>query len=88
MPRQSALREPFLEAAHSRVTEAAWEKAFMEGRAMGLDEAVEYVLVNVEIDGLRPPCRSKRRQANRLSSLPLERMRSQPSSARVLPTAR
>jgi non-specific serine/threonine protein kinase len=43
-PKERALREPYLETARSRLTEAAWEKAFMEGRAMGLDEAVEYAL--------------------------------------------
>jgi hypothetical protein len=28
--------------------EAAWEKAFTEGRAMGLEEAVEYALAREE----------------------------------------
>jgi DNA-binding CsgD family transcriptional regulator len=31
-----------LEAARSRLDEEAWEKAFTEGRAMGMEEAVEY----------------------------------------------
>ena len=43
-PRDRSLREPYLEAARSRLAEAAWEKAFMEGRAMGMGEAVEYAL--------------------------------------------
>ena len=48
-PRESALREPYLEAARSRLGEAAWEKAFTEGRDMGLGEAVEYALVEEEL---------------------------------------
>ena len=47
-PRESALREPYLEAARSRLDEAAWEKAFTEGKAMGLGEAVEYALAKEE----------------------------------------
>jgi predicted ATPase/DNA-binding SARP family transcriptional activator/DNA-binding CsgD family transcriptional regulator len=47
-PRQRALRAPYLEAARSQLTEAAWEKAFMEGRTMGLEEAVEYALSKEE----------------------------------------
>jgi DNA-binding CsgD family transcriptional regulator/tetratricopeptide (TPR) repeat protein len=47
-PRQSALREPYLEAARSRLTEAAWEKAFIEGRTMGMEEAVEYAFAKEE----------------------------------------
>jgi predicted ATPase/DNA-binding SARP family transcriptional activator/DNA-binding CsgD family transcriptional regulator len=44
IPRQRSLREPFLGAARSRLDEAAWEDAFLEGRAMGLGEATEYAL--------------------------------------------
>jgi predicted ATPase/DNA-binding SARP family transcriptional activator/DNA-binding CsgD family transcriptional regulator len=47
-PEESALREPFLQAARSRVAEATWEKAFMEGRTMRLEEAVEYALSKEE----------------------------------------
>src|SRR5829696_4377924 len=47
-PRDRSLREPYLEAARSRLAEAAWEKAFMEGRAMGMGEAVEYALAKEE----------------------------------------
>ena len=55
-PRARALREPYLEAARSLLTEAAWEKAFTEGRAMGMDEAVEYALSKeVETDPLTTP---------------------------------
>jgi predicted ATPase/DNA-binding CsgD family transcriptional regulator len=42
--RESALREPYLATARSRLDEAAWEAAFAEGRAMELEEAIEYAL--------------------------------------------
>jgi non-specific serine/threonine protein kinase len=47
-PRDRSLREPYLEASRSRLAEAAWEKAFMEGRTMGMEEAVEYALSKEE----------------------------------------
>jgi predicted ATPase/DNA-binding SARP family transcriptional activator/DNA-binding CsgD family transcriptional regulator len=68
-PRHVALAEPFLEAGRSRLDEAAWEKAFTEGRAMGLDEAVEYALserVSATPEqssaGAQPPSLSRREQ--------------------------
>jgi DNA-binding CsgD family transcriptional regulator len=42
--RESALREPYLATARSRLDEATWEAAFAEGRAVELEEAVEYAL--------------------------------------------
>jgi DNA-binding NarL/FixJ family response regulator len=48
IPRERALREPYLGAARSRLDEVAWEKAFTEGRAMGMEEAVEYALSREE----------------------------------------
>jgi len=41
-PNERALLEPYL--AHARLEEAAWEAAYAQGRAMGLDEAVECAL--------------------------------------------
>jgi non-specific serine/threonine protein kinase len=38
------LHEPLLAAARSRLDEATWEAAFSEGKAMTLEEAVEYAL--------------------------------------------
>jgi DNA-binding CsgD family transcriptional regulator len=56
IPRERDLREPYLEASRSRLAEAAWEKAFMEGRAMGMEEAVEYALSKEEVtDPLTTP---------------------------------
>jgi len=55
-PKEQALREPYLASARSRLAEAAWEKAFMEGRAMGMEEAVEYALSEeVETDLPKTP---------------------------------
>ena len=52
----AALREPYLEAARSRLAEATREKAFMEGRTMGMEEAVEYALSKgEETDPLTTP---------------------------------
>jgi predicted ATPase/DNA-binding CsgD family transcriptional regulator len=53
-PKESALREPFMEAARSRLDEAAWEKAFIEGRTMGLGRAVEYAFSKEEKADLHP----------------------------------
>jgi predicted ATPase/DNA-binding SARP family transcriptional activator/DNA-binding CsgD family transcriptional regulator len=47
-PADSTLRDQFLQAARSRLAEVAWEKAFIEGRAMSMGEAVEYALSEEE----------------------------------------
>jgi non-specific serine/threonine protein kinase len=41
---EQALREPYLGVARSRLNEASWKAAFVEGQAMELEEAVDYVL--------------------------------------------
>ena len=46
--RERTLRKPYLAAARSQLGEAAWEKAFAEGRAIGQGEAVEYALTKEE----------------------------------------
>jgi predicted ATPase/DNA-binding CsgD family transcriptional regulator len=43
-PAELDLYKPSLDAARSRLGDAAWEEALAEGKAMGLDEAVEYAL--------------------------------------------
>ena len=43
-PEEDALREPYLAGASSQLDEATWEAALAEGRAMELEEAVEYAL--------------------------------------------
>ncbi|MGH3147735.1 MAG: tetratricopeptide repeat protein, partial [Rubrobacter sp.] len=51
-PGESALREPYLVAARSRLDEAAWEAAFAQGQAMNLEEAVACALEDWETRGL------------------------------------
>jgi tetratricopeptide (TPR) repeat protein len=41
---EEALREPYLFMTHSRLDEAAWEGAWAEGRAMSMEQAIEYAL--------------------------------------------
>jgi predicted ATPase/class 3 adenylate cyclase len=43
-PDDLALYEPYLDAARSRLGEAAWEAALAEGRNMALEEVIEYAL--------------------------------------------
>jgi len=43
-PEEEASREPYLFMAHSRLDEAAWEGAWAEGRAMSMEQAIEYAL--------------------------------------------
>jgi hypothetical protein len=47
-PSERALRDSYAAAARSRLGEETWEGAQVEGRAMPLEEAVDYAL---EIDG-------------------------------------
>ena len=44
LPVEDALREPYLATARSRLGVAAWEETQAEGRAMELEEAIEYAL--------------------------------------------
>jgi ATP/maltotriose-dependent transcriptional regulator MalT len=43
-PSEHALRAPYLTDARSRLGEEAWEAAVAEGRAMGLEQAIDYAL--------------------------------------------
>jgi predicted ATPase/DNA-binding CsgD family transcriptional regulator len=43
-PRASALREPYLEDARSKLDVLTWDSTFAEGRKMAFTEAVEYAL--------------------------------------------
>jgi hypothetical protein len=43
-PREHALREPYLAAAHSRVSDAAWAKAWNEGYSLTFEDAIAYAL--------------------------------------------
>ena len=44
MPEEAAWREPHLAAARSRLDEAAWDEAWAAGRAMSMEQAIEYAL--------------------------------------------
>jgi hypothetical protein len=43
-PLERRLHEPYLEAIRSRCEEAGWTKAWEEGRAMTLEDAIAYAL--------------------------------------------
>jgi DNA-binding CsgD family transcriptional regulator len=47
-PEEEALREPYLATTRSQVGEVAWEEALAQGRAIGLEEAIEYALSEEE----------------------------------------
>jgi DNA-binding CsgD family transcriptional regulator len=51
-PRELALREPYLADARSRLDGALWGTKLEEGRAMTLEEAIQYALS--EEEGVRP----------------------------------
>ena len=55
-PDEWALHEPHLAAARYQMGMARWEEALVEGRAMSLEEAVEYALSGEETD---PPTNSE-----------------------------
>jgi predicted ATPase/class 3 adenylate cyclase len=43
-PREHALREPYLVAARTRLSEGRWDAAWAEGRRLGFEEAIAYAL--------------------------------------------
>jgi predicted ATPase/DNA-binding CsgD family transcriptional regulator len=51
---EDAWREPYLSTARSLLGEAAWEEALAQGRAMGLEEAIEYALSQGESSAIIP----------------------------------
>jgi non-specific serine/threonine protein kinase len=44
VPKEDAWREPYLAAARSQLDEASWEEAWAEGRAMSMEQAIDYAL--------------------------------------------
>jgi predicted ATPase/DNA-binding SARP family transcriptional activator/DNA-binding CsgD family transcriptional regulator len=44
MPEEDAWREPYMATARSQLDEASWEEAWAEGRAMSMEQAIEYAL--------------------------------------------
>jgi DNA-binding CsgD family transcriptional regulator len=51
-PEEAALREPYIATTRSRLGETSWEET--QGRAMGLEEAIEYALSEVK-PSVTPP---------------------------------
>jgi predicted ATPase/DNA-binding CsgD family transcriptional regulator len=47
-PAEAALREPYLATARSQLGEEEWEEAQAQGRALGLEEAIEHTLSTLE----------------------------------------
>jgi DNA-binding NarL/FixJ family response regulator len=43
-PEEAALQGPYLATARSQLDEVAWQAAWAEGRAMSMEEAIEYAL--------------------------------------------
>ncbi len=54
-PEADAWREPYRATARSLLGEAAWKEALAQGRAMGLEQAIEYVLFSEEEPSATPP---------------------------------
>src|SRR5215203_392621 len=48
VPREGALREPYLKAAHAFIEESAWEEAWQLGRKMTFEDAVYYAVKHDE----------------------------------------
>jgi predicted ATPase/DNA-binding SARP family transcriptional activator/DNA-binding CsgD family transcriptional regulator len=44
MPEDDALREPYMATARSQLDEASWEEAWVEGRAMSMEQAIDHAL--------------------------------------------
>src|SRR5215217_7693679 len=44
LPAEAALREPYLATVRSQLDEASWRAAWGEGRAMSMEQAIEYAL--------------------------------------------
>ena len=53
-PEEVALREPYLATARSQLGEEAWEEAQAQGRALDLEEALEYTLSTLEPSATSP----------------------------------
>jgi DNA-binding CsgD family transcriptional regulator len=54
-PREHTLREPHLVTARTRLDEATWQAAWEEGRAMPMEQAVEYALSGEEPTSFTSP---------------------------------
>jgi DNA-binding NarL/FixJ family response regulator len=48
MPAEISFFEPYVEAARSQLDDAGWDTAWQEGRAMSMEEAIEFALSDDE----------------------------------------
>jgi predicted ATPase/DNA-binding SARP family transcriptional activator/DNA-binding CsgD family transcriptional regulator len=48
MPAEQSFYEPYLDAVRAQLSEAEWERAWQEGRAMDMEAAIEYALSDEE----------------------------------------
>jgi len=53
-PEEESWREPYVAAARSQLGEDSWEEALVKGRAMSLEEAIEYALSTEEHSATTP----------------------------------
>jgi DNA-binding CsgD family transcriptional regulator len=53
-PEEEGWREPYRATARSRLGEASWEEALTQGRAMRMDEAIDYALSEEETSAPTP----------------------------------
>ena len=58
-PMEQRVYEPYIVAARTQVDDAAWEAAWQEGRAMSMEEAVEYTLSEERIAPAKTPTRQE-----------------------------
>jgi DNA-binding CsgD family transcriptional regulator/tetratricopeptide (TPR) repeat protein len=66
MPEETAWREPYLAAARSRLDETSWAEAWAEGRAMSMEQAIDYAL-SQEVP-LTPPSPASEQPSSEVSS--------------------
>jgi predicted ATPase/DNA-binding SARP family transcriptional activator/DNA-binding CsgD family transcriptional regulator len=54
MPVETSFHKPYFDAVRDQLDDEAWEKAWSEGQAMDMDEAIEYALSEEEDGPSRP----------------------------------
>jgi DNA-binding CsgD family transcriptional regulator/tetratricopeptide (TPR) repeat protein len=59
VPQERAVLEPYRASVRSRLGDAAWEEAQAQGRAMGLQETIEYALSKEKLSKHLSPTRSQ-----------------------------
>jgi DNA-binding CsgD family transcriptional regulator len=62
-PEEEAWREPYLATTRSRLGDDSWEEALAQGRAMSMEEAIEYALSKEESPTATPSSTSEQPSA-------------------------